>query len=217
MTVVWLPDDHPLIAICLGAANFTLLVPLLIHVPPLQNPHELTSSSHTLTSPPSSTAKMDLLSMLNSDDTKPRSSSVSIAAIINDRPPKTPPPTAAAETAKKSIDANDNSSVPRKRQRVDDDEEEEEDPSSQSPSVAKTPAREVRGSISATSPRDQRRDSVAMPKVRKEEEEEGGVPELEPTIKNVQPVDDLTKFISDFIFLNLNEEEVEHLEVCLLK
>jgi hypothetical protein len=175
--------------------------------------HELVPPPHTLTSPPCY-AKMDLLSMLNSDDSKPRSSSVSIAAIINDRPPKTPPPTAPAQPVKTSIDTDDNSSVPRKRQRVDDDED-DEDPSSQSPMLAKTPAREARGSISASSPLEERRESVAMPKVK---QEDFGVSEfLEPTIKNVQPVDDLTKFISDFIFLNLNEAEVEHLEVYPLE
>jgi len=174
--------------------------------------HELLPPPHTLTSLPCQ-AKMDLLSMLNSDDSKPRSSSVSIAAIINDRPSKTPPPTAPAQPVKTSIDTDDNSSVPRKRQRVDDDED-DEDPSSQSPMLAKTPAREARGSISASSPVEERRESVAMPKVK---QEDFVVPELEPTIKNVQPVDDLTKFISDFIFLNLNEAEVEHLEVYALE
>lgn len=37
---------------------------------------------------------------------------------------------------------------------------------------------------------------------------------LEPSITNVQPSEELTRFISDFIFLNLNEEGVEQLEVC---
>ena len=46
-----------------------------------------------------------------------------------------------------------------------------------------------------------------MPEVK---EEESGVRKLEATIKNVQPVDDLMRFVSDFIFLTLNETEYEH-------
>jgi hypothetical protein len=36
---------------------------------------------------------------------------------------------------------------------------------------------------------------------------------LEPSIVNMQPSEELTRFISDFIFLNLNETQYENIEV----
>lgn len=36
---------------------------------------------------------------------------------------------------------------------------------------------------------------------------------FEPSIINVQPSEELTRFISDFIFLNLNDQGLEQLEV----
>ena len=158
--------------------------------------------------------------MLNTDDSSkpPPSSSISIAAIINDRPSKTPPspPSPPSQSVQKSLE--DNSLLPRKRQRID-DEDETPSHSAQSPIVTQTHAREqARGSISggpsAISPKVERRESVVVPEVK---EEQSGAQALEPTIKDVQPVDDLTRFISDFIFLTLNEREYEHLEVLVVK
>jgi hypothetical protein len=40
---------------------------------------------------------------------------------------------------------------------------------------------------------------------------------LEPSIINIHPSEELTRLISDFIFLNLNDKGYENLEVLLLK
>ena len=36
---------------------------------------------------------------------------------------------------------------------------------------------------------------------------------MEPSITNIQPSEELTRFISDFIFITLNEDGLENLEI----
>jgi hypothetical protein len=40
---------------------------------------------------------------------------------------------------------------------------------------------------------------------------------LEPSIVNIQPAEELTRFVSDFIYVNLNDKKYDNLEVCLFR
>ena len=158
--------------------------------------------------------------MLNNDDTKPTAPRAS-TIVVADRPPSkspsltTPSLPAPLDGGQQSQDPHttqDPYPVSRKRQRVED--------SLSSPSVAiptQPQARDNSGVVNpdvspqqvpkplpAQSP-SSRNNSVIMVNDWKSA--------LEPSIINVQPREELTRFISDFIFLNLNEEGLEQLEV----
>ena len=160
--------------------------------------------------------------MLNNDDSKPAGQTVSsIVTTTADRPSsKSPPLTTSSlptpldggQLPRNLPTAQDSSTVPRKRQRVDD--------SLSSPSISapSSVARDNSGVVSNpdVSPQQlpkplpvqspiSRNNSVIMLN-----DSKSG---FEPSIINVQPSEELTRFISDFIFLNLNEAGLEQLEV----
>src|SRR5271155_1952036 len=157
---------------------------------------------------------MDLSSMLNNDDAKPPVPSAPVNANEPPRPVKsepTPTPTPAPLGGQPWDQIKDESSLPRKRQRVEDSlspkttgkpppptNEDATATASVSPQqsakvlAAQSPSRS--NSIVATIPRD-------------------GEVEMEPSITNILPSEGLTRFISDFIFVNLNEEGLENLEI----
>ena len=152
--------------------------------------------------------------MLNNEDAK--SPSVPSAPVnANDPPPRpvksepTPTPTPAPLDGQPQGQIKDESSLPRKRQRVENSPSpkttgkpppptNEKATASVSPQqsakvlAAQSPSRS--NSIVATIPRD-------------------GEVEMEPSITNILPSEELTRFISDFIFVNLNEEGLDNLEI----
>jgi hypothetical protein len=168
---------------------------------------------------------MNLLSILNDDDSK--KVTPSIAALVHhptadapspstDNPPQNGPP---------GNEANDDTTAPRKRQRIEDPPS----PSSttmpvaakipslnQSQSGRSTPARSSRPGVSPQQvhkplPASQTQASVS--RNNSVSVVSDSIDVLEPSIVNMQPSEELTRFISDFIFLNLNESEYENLEV----
>ena len=154
--------------------------------------------------------------MLNNDDAKP-SPLPSAPVITNDPPPPrpmksepepTPTPTPLDGRPREQI--QDESSISRKRQRV------EDSPSPKTTAKALPPPTEkVTGAavspqqsaklLSGQSPSRSNSIVAAMPG--------DGELEMEPSITNIQPSEELTRFISDFIFVNLNEEGLENLEI----
>jgi hypothetical protein len=156
---------------------------------------------------------MDLLSMLNNDDSTPAGPSISVtdhrptATIVTDQP------TVALDGPGREI-IKEESSLSRKRQRI-------EDSPSSSPVVIDA------SSAAATKPRLARDDPPLNPGI---SPHEGPKPlpsrspvsrnnsvimthELyagfEPSIVNIEPSEELTRLISNFIFVHLNEEGLE--------
>lgn len=161
--------------------------------------------------------------MLNNDDTKADGPSVSAIVAADSSPSKPPSLTTASIPA--PLDGGEQSpnphikqepsTVSRKRQRVED--------SPSSPFVALPTQPQIRDSSEVGNPGESpqqlpkplpvqppisRNNSLIMANDWKNG--------LEYSIINVQPSEDLTRFISDFIFLNLNEEGLEQLEVLIL-
>jgi len=150
--------------------------------------------------------------MLNTDDAKPPPIPSPVNANEPPRPVKsepTPTPTPAPLGGQPWDQIKDESSLPRKRQRVEDSPSpkttgkpppptNEKATASVSPQqsakvlAAQSPSRS--NSVVATIPRD-------------------GEVEMEPSITNILPSEELTRFISDFIFVNLNEEGLDNLEI----
>src|SRR5438270_2976551 len=159
---------------------------------------------------------MDLLSMLNDDDSKAPATTPS--STHADRPN-------AASTSNISpqdgLQSRNDESLPRKRQRV------EDPPSPSSVALPKpapplassassaTAATAATSATSAVSPQ-QTSKQVTQPAPGSRNNSITALSEpgsLEPSIINVQPSEELTRFVSDFIFLNLNEQGYENLEV----
>ena len=159
--------------------------------------------------------------MLNNDDTKAAGPSVSAIA-VDSSPSKSPSLTTASipapldggEQSPNPHIKQESSAVSRKRQRVED--------SPSSPFVALPTQPQIRDSSEVGNPGESpqqvpkplpvqtpisRNNSLIMANDWKSG--------LESSIINVQPSEDLTRFISDFIFLNLNEEGLEQLEVLI--
>jgi len=155
--------------------------------------------------------------MLNNDVSRPSSSPVNratVASLINNddsslaqRQPTAPPPVAPTPpTPLDESPRDDSAALSRKRPRIDD---------SPQPMSAVSPGRA--GSVSTASSSVQRTRTVAgqSPVQRNNSvimlhEPPVG---LEPSIVNIQPSEELSRFISDFIFLHLIEGGTEHLEV----
>ena len=155
--------------------------------------------------------------MLNNDDAKPSPVPPVLPVIANDPPPRTmkteeePFPTPAPEN-KQSRDQNikDEASLPRKRQRVEDSPSPKTTVKGMPPPTEKSTAPAVSPQQSAkllTAQSPSRNNSIvtAVPG--------DGDLEMELSITNVQPSEELTRYISDFIFVNLNEEGLENLEI----
>lgn len=168
---------------------------------------------------------MDLSSMLNNDDSNPAGPSVPVA---KDRPPRTqvPIPTDIASQNPQTRDnATDDAPLPRKRQRV----EEPPSPSAVALPTSSKPAR-------APAPQDNRYayaespEGIAQHASRPQPQRSptsvsrnnsiiiaGDFPDvMEPSIINKGPSEELTRLISDFIYINLDEEGIETLEVPLV-
>ena len=147
-------------------------------------------------SSPSPVHRATVASLINSDDTPPAQ-----------RQPATPPPVVPLPpTPLEESPRDDTSALSRKRPRIDD---------SPQPMSAVSPGRA--GSVSTASSSVQRTRTVAgqSPVQRNNSvimlhEPPVG---LEPSIVNIQPSEELSRFISDFIFLHLIEGGTEHLEV----
>jgi hypothetical protein len=135
---------------------------------------------------------MDLLSMLNSDDSSTPRLPVST-------PSKPPPPPAPEAVFKKERDV----SPPKKRPRVDDETQSAIAP-------AKPPVPQLAVQTSAVSPTET---SPIVPPPRTNSLVSVSCNTIEPTIVNMHLSEELTKFVSDFIYLNLNEDGIENLEV----
>jgi hypothetical protein len=155
---------------------------------------------------------MDLLSMLNNDDSKALSTTPS--TIHADRPNA---PSTSNMSPQDGHQSRSEDSLPRKRQRV-------EDPPSPSsvalpkpapPAAASTPAAAAQAQAPAVSPQQAPKPAPqSTPGSRNNSITAISEPDnLEPSIINVQPSEELTRFVSDFIFLNLNEQGYENLEV----
>jgi len=159
---------------------------------------------------------MDLSSMLNNDDAK--SPPVpSTPANANDPPPRqvksepTPTPTPAPLDGQPPDQIKDESSLPRKRQRV------EDSPSPKTAGKPPPPTNEKATAAASVSPQQSAKVLAAQSPSRSNSivatiPRDGEV-EMEPSITNILPSDELTRFISDFIFVNLNEEGLENLEI----
>jgi len=145
-------------------------------------------------SSPSPVHRATVASLINSDDTPPAQ-----------RQPATPPPVVPLPpTPLEESPRDDTSALSRKRPRIDDSPQ----PVSARRSVSAAPSSGQRtGTVAEQSPV-QRSNSVIMlnePLIG-----------LEPSIINIQPSEELSRFISDFIFLHLIESGTEHLEVHAL-
>ena len=145
-------------------------------------------------SSPSPVHRATVASLINSDDTPPAQ-----------RQPATPPPVVPLPpTPLEESPRDDTSALSRKRPRIDDSPQ----PVSARRSVSAAPSSGQRtGTVAEQSPV-QRSNSVIM----LDEPLIG----LEPSIINIQPSEELSRFISDFIFLHLIESGTEHLEVHAL-
>jgi hypothetical protein len=152
---------------------------------------------------------MDLSSMLNQDSDSKSAGPSSVTPLNQDRPP-TPP-----QDTQSTVTTTDDTCNPRKRQRI----ENPPSPSSVAlpiptkplppPTAGETgvsPLQTFKGLPSQNSP--SRNSSVSTVTHFLEG--------FEPSIINVQPSEELTRFVSDFIFVNLNEEGYENLEVPTL-
>ena len=161
--------------------------------------------------------------MLNNDDTKPAGPSVS-AIVTTDRPPSESPslttpslpaPLGGGQESRNPHTTQDPSAVSRKRQRVEDSLSSPAtalptQPQTRDNSVVVKPdvsPQQVPKPLPAQSP-SSRNNSIIMVN-----DSKSG---LEPSIVNIQPSEELTRYISDFIFLNLNEEGLEQLEVSVI-
>lgn len=154
--------------------------------------------------------------MLNNDDAK-SSSLPSAPVITNDQPPRpmksepepTPTPTALDGRPREQI--QDESSLSRKRQRVEDSPSPKTaakafpPPTERATGAAVSPQQQSAKLLSGQSPSRSNSIVAAMPG--------DGELGMEPSITNIQPSEELTRFISDFIFVNLNEEGLENLEI----
>jgi hypothetical protein len=105
----------------------------------------------------------------------------------------------------------DESSLPRKRQRV------EDSPSPKTTGKPPAPTNEKATVAASVSPQQSAKVLAAQSPSRSNSivatiPRDGEV-EMEPSITNILPSDELTRFISDFIFVNLNEEGLENLEI----
>jgi hypothetical protein len=154
--------------------------------------------------------------MLNNDE--PRQAPIhraSVASLINDEPPAPPPPppprqptvpSAPPAPAQDERPPDEPGSQSRKRPRTED-----------SPPPP-TPAQRT-GSVSAASSPVQRTKTVAQSPVQRNNSVimlHEPLLGLEPSIVNIQPAEELSRFISDFIFLHLDEVETANLEVAPL-
>ena len=163
--------------------------------------------------------------MLNKDDSK--SAGPSVAALINDPPPRNPTPATPISAPQDGTARNgavDDTSLPRKRQRVGDP------PSPSSVALASAPPSKPAPAVPGPSGRQTPTASVvgvspqqvhkALPRPDSRNNSVSAASEtsdvLEPSIVNMKPSEELTRFVSDFIFLSLDNEEYENLEVCLL-
>ena len=157
--------------------------------------------------------------MLNDDDSKAASNAPSATPSTADRPANTTTATTPTMTMQTSTAPQDghhthtDDSLPRKRQRVEDPPS----PSSvalprPSPATAVSPQQTSKAAPPTTTTTTTA--STTTPASRSNSITAISEPEtLEPSIINVQPSEELTRFVSDFIFLNLNEEGYENLEV----
>jgi hypothetical protein len=169
---------------------------------------------------------MNLLSILNNDDS--RKSSPSVAPSVNNHLPTNPslplaeiPP----QDGRSGNEANNDGTLPRKRQRV-------EDPPSPSsvalPIASKPPplnslpaGQNTTGGITGpgvspqqtSKPLPASQTQASGPRTNSMSIANDPIDVLEPSIVNMQPSEELTRFISDFIFLNLNETQYENIEV----
>ena len=154
--------------------------------------------------------------MLNNDDLKsPPVPSAPVNA--NDPPPRpvksepTPTPTPAPLDGQPRDQIKDDSSLPRKRQRVQDS------PSPKTADKPPPPTNEKATAAASVSSQQSAKVLAAQSPSRSNSiiaaTPGDGEVEMEPSITNILPSEELTRFISDFIFLNLNEEGVENLEI----
>jgi hypothetical protein len=173
---------------------------------------------------------MDLLSLLNDDD------SISAGSTVSVLPPGPPPSNSnqvpsniAPQDGPTRNGSVSDTSQSRKRQRVG------ESPSPSSVAFASTPVVPGKGVSGVTgSGRETPIDSIVATVVagqsphqwhkglatQSPESRNNSISvsnetsdSLEPSIVNIQPSEELTRLVSDFIFLNLNDEGYENLEV----
>lgn len=145
--------------------------------------------------------------MLNNDESKPPPAT---AAIVD---PPARAPTVKSEPTSTPIlldgasrePTNDSSFLPRKRQRVDDPPSPKSKPRAPVPEKSAVPGVSSQQSAKVSAAQSPSRSNSTVAAVAGEE--------MEPSITNIQPSDELTRFISDFIFINLNEEGLENLEI----
>ena len=154
--------------------------------------------------------------MLNNDDAKPPPVPPA-PAITNDPPPRpvknepVPTPTPAPLDGQPRDQIKDESTLPRKRQRV------EDSPSPKTIGKAPPPTIEKATAAASVSPQ-QSAKVLASQSPSRSNSIVAAIPGdgevgMEPSITNIQPSEELIRLISDFIFLNLNEEGVENLEI----
>ena len=169
---------------------------------------------------------MDLSSMLNNDDSKPAGPSVPV--VIRDRLPSTQatsPPGTTSQIVQTRDNAPDDSYLPRKRQKIEDSPSPSSAALSSSSKPSLPPASQPntenplrRSSGAGVSPQQAMRPQPTQSPISVSRNNSiiavGDLPDgFEPSIINVHPSEELTRVISDFIFLNLNEEGLETLEV----
>ena len=158
--------------------------------------------------------------MLNNDDTRPAGPNVSAIVTAERSPskspslttPSLPAPLDGGQQYSNPQITQDHYSISRKRQRVED--------SLSSPSVALPTQPQARDNSGVVNPDISPQQVPKPPPAKSPSSRNNSVimmndskSGLEPSIGNLQPREELTRFISDFIFLNLNEEGVEQLEV----
>ena len=157
--------------------------------------------------------------MLNNDDAKsPPVRSAPVNANdpplrpVKNEPTLTPTPAPAPLDGQPRDQIKDESSLPRKRQRVSEDS-----PSRKTAGKPPPPTNDKATAAASVSPQQSAKVLAAQSPSRSNSivatiPKDGEV-EMEPSITNILPSEELTRFISDFIFVNLNEEGLENLEI----
>jgi hypothetical protein len=167
---------------------------------------------------------MDLSSMLNHDDSKPAGSRS--AARVNDRLATIAPSFPISLDTKPRNEAQDDPYIHRKRQRVEDELPAPQVAAvpvpSKPPQLAPVQSAARDAPVSAGAAVSPQQGSASLPATVSPTSNSRNnsivavtdrPDKFEPSIVNIQPSEELTRLISDFIFLNLNDEGIENLEV----
>ena len=155
--------------------------------------------------------------MLNNEDAKPPPVPSAPEAVNANEPPSrpvksepTPTPTPAPLDGQPRDQIKDEeSSLPRKRQRVEDSPSPKTTgkpppPTNEKAAASVSPQQSAKV-LAAQSPSKSNSIVATIPR--------DGEVDMEPSITNILPSEELTRFISDFIFVNLNEEGLDNLEI----